>query len=134
MTEILNPRTNRFVKVGSQGYKRLVRGGIIIPVESAPIKQESAPIKQETTNLNEPDEPEFNETKLQTKLAEISTDMIQKNMKKIVKNQKLSDNELDMLLNKMLYKKLCLDEPKPVKSKKGKKFKVVEPQSSSESD
>ena len=90
------------------------------------------------------DEPEFDESKLQLKLADISTDMIQKNLKKIVKSQKLSDAEMDDMLRRLLYKRLCLDEPKeskkkekPAKKKGNKKFKLVEPPSSedeSESD
>ena len=135
MSEILNPKTNRFVKIGSQGYKRLVREGTIQAVEPVETKAKPIPIKRELTP--EP-EPEFDEAKFQSKLAEISTDMIQKNMKKIVKNQQLSDKELDMMLKKMLYKKLVLEQLKPLTKavkKKKSKFKLVEPSSSeSESD
>lgn len=131
MTEILNPKTNRFVKIGSQGYKRLVREGTIKavePVETPLIVKPTPPPEPE------PEEP-FSESILQTKLAEISTEMIQKNMKKIVKSQKLSDAEMDTLLRKMLYKRLCIEPPpvKPEKKKKKSKFKLIEP-SSSESD
>ena len=123
--EVINPRTNRFVKLGSQNYKRLVREGIIVPEQ---------PDTVENTPSIEP-EPEFDESLLQKKMANISTDMIQKNMKKIVKAQKLSDKDTDLLLKKMLYKKLCVEE-KPPKKKQGKKkkFKVVQPSSSESSD
>ena len=72
--------------------------------------------------------------------------MIQKNLKKVVKAQKLSDAEMDDMLKRLLYKKLCMAEPmkpakkeKPKKPKKKakKKYKIVEPSSSeseSESD
>lgn len=136
MTEVLNPKTNRFVKVGSQGYKRLVREGTIKAVEHVETPIKSKAILTPTQETEESDEETFDESKLQTKLAEISTDMISKNLKKIVKSQKLSDNEMDLLLKKMLYTKLCLEPPKPTKEKKTKKktkFKLVEP-SSSESD
>ena len=53
-------------------------------------------------------------------------------MKKVVKNQKLSDAELDIMLKKMLYKKLCL-EPKP-KNKKAKHARHFQSESESESD
>ena len=82
-------------------------------------------------------EPEFNERDLQVKMAELTTDMVANNMKQIIKNQKLSNSEYDILLKKMLYKKLCIDEkPKKVKkTKKGKKkFKIVEPSESESSD
>ena len=84
----------------------------------------------------------FDERDLQLKLADISTDMIEKNLKKIVKSKKLSNVEMDDMLRRMLYKKLCLEEPKtkpkkkekPIKKKKGKKFKLAPPPSSSESE
>jgi len=129
--EVINPRTKRFVKVGSQSYKRLVREGIIVP-EQLVTRQED-----NTQRLDsEPEtEPEFDESLLQKKMDNISTDMIQKNMKKIVKAQKLSDKDMDMLLKKMLYKKLCVEEKEPKKKPgKKKKFKVVEPSSSESSD
>lgn len=127
---IMNPLTKRFVKINSQKHKRLVVDGILKP--ETLITAEKLPEKVEI-------EPEFDESKLQSKLAELSTDMIKDNLKKVVASQKLSDAELDSLLKRMLYKKLMLDEPKkkekkekPVKKKKKKsKFKVV---SSSESE
>jgi hypothetical protein len=68
--------------------------------------------------------------------------MIQKNLKKIVKSQKLSDAEMDDMLRRLLYKRLCLEpepkEPKkkemPAKKKGKKKFKLVEPSSEDESE
>ena len=80
-------------------------------------------------------EEPFNEHKLQEKLADISTDLIKSNLKKVVKAQKLSDAEFDILLKKMLFKKLCINEqpkqPKEDKKKKKKsKFKIIEPSSS----
>jgi hypothetical protein len=93
----------------------------------------------EPEKLPELPKPEFDERDLQLKLANISTEMIHKNLKKIVKSQKLSDTEMDDTLRRLLYKRLCLEpEPKPKKEKKPvknakKKFKVVSPPSS-ESD
>ena len=123
MEEIQNPLTKRYVKIGSPAHKRLVRAGVLPPVEETPPEPN-------------PEAPEFNEKHLQTKLAEISTDMIKDNLKTIVKNQKLSDKDLDILLKKMLYEKLCLGKntDKPKETKKKKKFKIVEPSSSDESE
>lgn len=142
MAEILNPKTNRFVKVGSQNYKRLVREGTIKAFEPVETSIKPTPTPHPTPNLTpEPEElaeEPFSESILQSKLAEISTTMIQKNIKKIVRCQKLSDHEMDLLIKKMLFKKLCVEElPKPTKDKKLKKkskFRLVEPSSESESD
>lgn len=128
---IMNPLTKRFVKINSQKHKRLVVDGILKP--ETLITTEKLPEKVET-------EPEFDESKLQTKLADLSTDLIKDNLKKVVKAQKLSDAEMDSLLKRMLYKKLCMEEPKtkkskekPAKKKKKSKFKVVSSESESES-
>ena len=122
MEEIQNPLTKRYVKIGSPAYKRLVRAGTLPAVEQPEIPPPN------------PEAPEFNEKKLQTKLAEISTDMIKDNLKTIVKSQKLSYKDLDILLKKMLYEKLCIKPDKPKETKKKKKFKIVEPSSESESE
>ncbi len=117
MSEIINPLTKRYVTIGSQAYKRLVRDGTL-PAASP-----------------EPEKPEFNEKNLQTKLADVSTDMIKDNLKTIIKSQKLSDKDLDTLLKKMLFDKLCIKpEKKEKEKKKKKKFKIVEPSSDSESE
>ena len=116
MSEIINPLTKRYVRTGSQAHKRLVRDGTL-PAEAL-----------------EPEKPEFNEKILQTKLADVSTDIIRDNLKTIIKSQKLSDKEMDMLLKKMLFDKLCLAKPEKKEKKKKKKFKIVEPSSESESE
>jgi hypothetical protein len=129
----INTETGRLIKKTTSKYKKLFKLGRTreIPAEDEPLP----PPKPEP-------EAEFNERDLQKKLAEVSTDLIQKNLKKIVKSQKLSDNDMDLLIKKMLFKKLCGVEPKPEKKEKKqkkvkKKFKLVEPSSSeseSESD
>ena len=125
MSEIQNPLTKRYVKIGSPQHKRLVRNGTLPPVEETPQTPEALGIPIE-----------FNEKHLQTKLAEISTDLIRDNLKTIVKSQKLSDKDMDILIKKLLFEKLCLkpDKTKPKEKKKKKKFKIVEPSSESESD
>jgi hypothetical protein len=126
MEEIQNPLTKRYVKIGSPAHKRLVRAGTLPAVEETPPEPN-------------PEAPEFNEKKLQTKLAELSTDMIKDNLKTIVKAQKLTDKDMDILIKKLLYEKLCMKPDKPkekkeTKEKKKKKFKIVEPSSESESE
>ena len=152
-------KTNRLVKKSTANYRKLKKLNLVKEVVDCKVLQSKEPVavvghnpKPEKSAEPEakpaepeakPAEPEFDESKLQLKLADISTDMIQKNLKKIVKSQKLSDIEMDDMLKRLLYKRLCLEpEPKPKKKeklakKKGKKFKLVEPPSSedeSESD
>ncbi len=139
----LNTNTGRLIKKSTSLYKKLKKLKQVKEIEIEPDEQKPKkeikpklpplePIKEE-----EPvKQPEFNEKDLQHKMAELTTDMVATNMKKIVKSQKLSDQEMDTLLKKMLYQKLCADEPKKTpKTKKSKKskFKLVEP-SSSESE
>ncbi len=116
MSEIINPLTKRYVRTGSQAHKRLVRDGTLPPASE------------------QPETPEFNEKNLQTKLADVSTDMIKDNLKTIIKSQKLSDKDLDTLLKKMLFDKLCIAKPEKKEKKKKKKFKIIEPSSESESE
>ena len=142
---ILNPKSNRQVKVGSQSYRRLVREGIIKPVQEVKPKEQEVEVVEEVKQevKQEVKEVEYDEAKLQTALADLSTDIIKNNLTKVVEAQKLDDKQMDDMLRKMLYKKLCMDQPdkkaktKKTKAKKKKskkpKFKVVEP-SSSESE
>jgi len=141
-------KTNRLVKKSTANYKKLKKLGMVReigPVEPEPEtppptpepEPEPTPVLAVAT-AKQPT-PEFDEHDLQIKMAELTTDMVANNMKKIVKAQKLSDAEYDTLLKKMLYQKLCMDEkpkkPKKEKPKKAKKkFKIVEPSSESESD
>ena len=158
-------KTNRLVKKSTANYRKLKKLNLVKEVVDCPIgrfsnllqskepvavvghnpkpEKSAEPEAKPAEPEAKPAEPEFDESKLQLKLADISTDMIQKNLKKIVKSQKLSDIEMDDMLKRLLYKRLCLEpEPKPKKKeipakKKGKKFKLVEPPSSedeSESD
>jgi hypothetical protein len=140
-------KTNRLIRKDTANYRKLKKMNLVREVDKPsgpPNKPETVPIPVEEPE-SEPvlavdtakrSEPEFDESKLQSKLAEISTDMIKKNIKTIVKSQKLTDSEMDLMLKKMLYKKLMEPEPvKPVKkTKKKSKFKIVEPPSSSESE
>jgi hypothetical protein len=136
-----NLNTGRLIKKSTSLYKKLKKLNQVSEIDEIDepdvIKTAKPTFDVVKTSEPEPEinEPEFDESKLQTKLADISTDLIQKNMKKIVKAQKLSDKELDLLLKKMLFKKLCIDEPEPKPKKKKKpKKRVVESSSESDSD
>ena len=120
--KVINPRTNRFVHVGTQKYKRLVSEGVIQPV--------SEPEEAITPATAPAPAPE----NLTVKLIETATDIVKDNATKFT--PELTQEQTDRLLKKMLYEKLCIkpkpsNDRKPKKKKKKPKFKVVEPQSSS---
>jgi len=139
--------TNRLIKKSTANYKRLKKLGMVREIEPTekpeptPTPTPTPTIEPERPAVTHPQaEPEFDERDLQVKMAELTTDMVAANMKKIVKSQKLSDAEYDTLLKKMLYQKLCAKEStskptKPTKPKtKKKKYKIVEPSDSDDSD
>ena len=142
-------KTNRLVKKSTSNYKKLKKLGLVKEIDEdvkvVKPEPESEDVKPEPVEEPKP-EPEFNELDLQIKMAELTTDMVADNVKKIIKSQSLSDKDYDTLLKKMLFQKLCVDKPskpekkkekKEKKPKKKKKFKIVEPSSSegdSESD
>jgi hypothetical protein len=140
-------KTNRLVKKSTANYRKLQKLNLIkeIDVKEQPTHTEQpSPPQPEKTLAAEPDVPEFSEHDLQHKMAELTTNMVADNMKQIIKSQKLNDSEYSSLLRRMLYNKLCMEEPKepkkkekvakkPVKKAK-KKFKVVVPSSESESE
>ena len=118
--KVINPRTNRFVHVGTQKYKRLISEGVIQPVDD----------QEEQTPAIVPAAPE----NLKVKLIETATDIVKDNVAKFT--PELTQEQTDRLLKKMLYDKLCIkakpsNDRKPKKKKKKPKFKVVAPQSSS---
>jgi hypothetical protein len=140
--KILNPKTNRFVNIGTQKYKRLVAEGVLKHAEPnfSDADQKTLP----TPNYSDADQkilpapeptPDF-----KIKLMEVSTDLVKDNIKQFT--PELSQAQTDRLLKQMLYKKLCLNEkvkkPKSKDLKKKKKqYKVVAPpntSSDSESD
>ena len=129
-------KTNRLVKKSTANYRKLKKLNLIKELDAVePVPAELPSAEPEP----EPVEPEFSEHDLQHNMAELTTNMVADNVKKIVKSQKLSNEEYDALLRRMLYKKLCIDpEPTKTKTKKGKKakkkFKIVEPSESSDSD
>ena len=163
---ILNPRTQRFVKIGGPSYRKAVKAGHIIPHSAVeqPAVEQPDPIQPPETDprgggrIGFAELPqamsvsltptiEYDEARLQTKLSEMTANAIQTNFDQLA-NENLTDKQIDKLLKKMLFQKLCIDQPtrkekKPKKTKsktKKKRFKVITPppsssdQSESESD
>jgi hypothetical protein len=139
-------KTNRLVKKSTANYRRLLKLNLIkeIDEKEQPTHIEQPSHQPEKALAAEIAKPEFSEHDLQHKMAELTTNMVADNMKQIIKSQKLNDSEYSALLRRMLYNKLCMEEPKepkkkekvskkPVKKAK-KKFKLVAPSSESESE
>ena len=148
---ILNPRTQRFVKIGGASYRKAIKNGDIIPPSMKNVKPVEQPaVEQPVPSPIQPPEIEYDESRLQDKLSEMTANVIQTNFDQLA-NENLTDKQVDKLLKKMLFQKLCIDQPtdtlkvnpKKVKTKtktKKKRFKVITPppsssdQSESESD
>ena len=134
----INCKTNRLISKKTSLYRRLKKLNLVKEIEEQQEQPKVEKVKQPEPIQEEP--VEYDPKRLQEKLADISTDLIKDNLKQIIKNQKLSNDEYDLLLRKMLFKKLCINEqPKPKEEKKKKKpkpkFKIIESSSSeSESD
>ena len=136
----LSLKTNRLVKKTTSNYRKLKKLGLVKEIDDEDVEPTPVKAPKPAEPEAEPPAPEFDERDLQHRVADLTTSMVADNMKKIVKSQKLSDAEYDTLLKKMLYQKLCMNEPKkpkkekPKKKAKGKKYKIVEPSSESESE
>jgi hypothetical protein len=134
----INVNTGRLIKKTTGLYRKLKKLNKVKEIEDGEQPKVKEP-EVKAVEVVKQEEP-FNEHKLQMKLADISTDLIKDNLKQIIKNQKLNDDDFDVLLKKMLFQKLCIADPKQPKQpkekkKKKSKFKIVEPSSSeSESD
>ena len=134
----INVNTGRLIKKTTSLYRKLKKLNKVKEIEDGEQPEVKEP-EVKAVEVVKQEEP-FNEHKLQMKLADISTDLIKDNLKQIIKNQKLNDDDFDVLLKKMLFQKLCIADPKQPKQpkekkKKKSKFKIVEPSSSeSESD
>ena len=134
----INVNTGRLIKKTTGLYRKLKKLNKVKEIEDGEQPKVIEP-EVKAVEVVKQEEP-FNEHKLQMKLADISTDLIKDNLKQIIKNQKLNDDDFDVLLKKMLFQKLCIADPKQPKQpkekkKKKSKFKIIESSSSeSESD
>ena len=143
----INLKTGRLILKKTSLYRKLKKLNLVKEIEEPKVEieqptQPKQPKVEVKEVIVETPKPEYNEALLKETLADLSTDLIKSNLKKVVKAQKLSDNEMDDMLRRLLYKKLCVDDPqhpKPKEEKKKKKpkpkFKIIESSSSeSESD
>ena len=132
---VLNKRTNRFVKVGTPRYLRLLREGAVDPPPPPPPKPEAsaeppaAPVSAAaaaaaTATATQPP------PNLKASVIEQATDIVRDNKEQFLD---LSQRETDKLLRRMLYEKLCVAKKKK-KRVKFKSRKVDSSSSSSEED
>jgi hypothetical protein len=112
---VINPKTKRLILKSSRLYDKLVKEGVIEEViEPTPVVTEEI---IETPNNNS--------KKLKKKLKRISFDSIKENKDRLKDSEDLSDKQLDKLLKRMLFEKLCVKTKKAPKKKPKKKKKIV---------
>jgi len=134
---VLNKRTNRFVKVGTPRYLRLLREGAVDPPPPPPKPEASAepPATREPTATAtataaakpQPQPP----PNLRANVIEQATDIVRENKEQFLD---LSQRETDKLLRRMLYEKLCVAKKKKKKKKVKFKSRKVDSSSSSSSE
>ena len=130
---VLNKRTNRFVKVGTPRYLRLLREGAVDPPPPPPSPEASAEPPAAPVPLAREPAAAKPAAGLKAGVIEQATDIVRDNKEQFLD---LSQRQTDKLLRRMLYEKLCVGD----KAKKNKKSKVkfksrkVEESSSSEED
>jgi hypothetical protein len=112
---IINPRTNRKLRVGSMFHKKFL------------VEQQEAKLKETPPVVEDP------KSNLDNQIIETAKSVLQdlavKNKKKLTKS---IDPEVE--LRKMLYEKLCIAKKKKTKSNSRYKFFVSESDESSESE
>ena len=116
---VLNPESNRFVKINSAKYKRLVKEGVI---------QVQTPEPAEEVKTPEPPKTAETPTLPKKEIAEQCVNIVAQNKSKF---ENLSKEETDILLRTLLVEKLFGKmSTKEKKPKKKTKFKVKAPPSS----
>jgi hypothetical protein len=125
---ILNPKSQRYISKTSRLYIRLVKEGVIVePVVEPETLPEPVVVPQKPP------------TSLKKKLAKVAVGVIAENSQELAGTRDLDDDQVDQLLKRMLYEKLCLTEkkskrkPKP-KPKRKKKVVVVSSSEEESSD
>jgi hypothetical protein len=126
---VLNPESNRFVKINSAKYKRLVKEGVIQVQTPEPAEE----VKPAETPPPPPPTPPPSPALPKAEIAEQCVNIVAQNKSKF---ENLSKEETDILLRTLLVEKLFGKmSTKEVKQKKKAKFKVkVEQPPSSESE
>jgi hypothetical protein len=106
---IKNPITGRRILIGGKAYTKLLAKGLIEPPDEEKPEEKERP--EQKTDFEE-------------KLINTSIDVAKEN---ITKFKKISQEESDELLKRLLYEKLCLEpqknESRKVKFKKNKKHR-----------
>jgi hypothetical protein len=118
---VLNPNSNRFVRVGGAKYNRLIKERVLSEVKTP--KEIETPETPET--IETPEEPE--KVNLKSEVANMSINLVKQHKNAF---RDLSKEETDKLLRKLLIEKLA---PKSKKKKTKSKFKLKKPSSSEES-
>jgi len=119
---VLNPVSNRFIKVGGFLYNRPLKEGLMTPQD---------------TPIEPPPEPIPDKEKLVSLVKETAHELVSDNENKF---KNLTQKETTALLHKLLLEKLCSPKIKSKpKAKKKPKFKLIpiqesEDYSDSESD
>lgn len=141
----VNLNTNRLIDKSTAKYRKLKKLGQVQELEREKTVQIEDPKIEVIEKTPEPEiqsskKDEYSEEKLQKLLISKSTDIIQDNLNSFVNTAKLTDQQLDSLVKKMLYEKLMnsksskkeKEKPKTKKEKKKKsKFKLRKVESSS---
>ena len=111
---ILNPRTNRYVTIGSPSHRKLLREGVITPTTKTKTKVSDQPLPMLDSD-SDLDDSMF-ERKQSKKDKPLKKEIVKKSVKLIKKNEdkfrkvKDSQSDTDRLLKKLLYKKLMKDD------------------------
>ena len=140
----INLETNRLIKKNTSKYKRLLKLGKIKQIDKHeetehPVSPEVVEQVKKVEKV-EKVQDDFSEEKLQKLLVSKSTDIISQNMDKFMDTHKLTDEQVDIMVRKLLYEKLMgqtskKEQPKKEKTKtKKSKFKLRKVESSSESE
>lgn len=146
----LNVKTGRYCKIGSRTYQRALKAGHINsdytePTKITPEIAEPQPITPPVEVKTPPPSPtnnikvqKFDAAELKKLMGETMTDIIKENKPQF---KDLTQKQTDVMLKKLLYDKLMIDQKskksKKVKAKKPKKkskYKIREPSSSESSE
>jgi hypothetical protein len=135
---VMNPKTSRYVKRSSRIGQRLLKSGAIKPIKPKPPPEPEPVVEIPPQPVEAIPQPN-----LRRMLTEASSEMIAENRSQLENTEDLSDKQVDKLLKKLLYEKLCVSKPSKSKARKAKlkakkkakrRFKIREPSSSEESD
>jgi hypothetical protein len=122
---VLNPKSQRYISRTSRLYEKLVKQGVIVEPVIKP-----TPPPEPVAPLVKPPSPLL----LKRSLAKVAVNVIAENRSQLAGTKDLDDDQVDQLLKRLLYEKLCIKKPKRAKSKAKakKKKKVIVPSSSEE--